>query len=184
MGAVYAGEHTRITRSVAVKMLTGAMTGNEVVAQRFIREAQAASSIGHPNIIEIFDFGEEADGTHYMVMELLEGESLGDRIRRMGRLTPGEAVAFTVQLLEGLQAAHDKGIVHRDLKPDNLFLVPTEGGGAHLKILDFGISKITAEIDGELTRTGAVMGTPFYMSPEQARGAKEIDPEPTFGPQG
>jgi eukaryotic-like serine/threonine-protein kinase len=175
MGAVYAGEHTRITRTVAVKMLTSKMSGNEVVAQRFIQEAQAASSIGHPNIIEIFDFGEEPDGTHYMVMELLEGESLADRIRRRGRLPPGQAVAFAIQLLEGLQAAHEKGIVHRDLKPDNLFLVPTESGGERLKILDFGISKVTAEIDGNLTRTGAVMGTPFYMSPEQARGAKEID---------
>lgn len=176
MGAVYEARHTRITRTVAVKVLTSAVSENEMASQRFLREAQAASAINHPNIVEIFDFGEDDDGSHYMVMELLQGLSLTEYIRHQGQVPPAHAVSLTIQLLTGLQAAHAMGVIHRDLKPDNIFLVKTQDGRKRLKILDFGISKVAEEMsDGTLTRTGTVMGTPVYMSPEQARGAKDID---------
>ncbi|MEO5726767.1 MAG: serine/threonine-protein kinase [Byssovorax sp.] len=174
MGAVYEGENVRIHRKVAIKVLHAAVAAKADVVQRFEREAQAAGRIGSEHIVEVLDLGNLPEGDRFMVMEYLEGESLGERIKRKKRLSPHEVGHLLHQLLEGLAAAHAVGIIHRDLKPDNVFLMNSKGGQKDfVKVLDFGVSKFNA-LDSEMsmTRTGAVMGTPFYMSPEQARGAK------------
>src|SRR5262245_45718600 len=174
MGAVYEGENTRIHRKVAIKVLHAAVAAKADVVQRFEREAQAAGRIGSEHIVEVLDLGNLADGERFMVMEFLDGESLGDRIKKRKRLSPQEAAPVVHQLLEGLAAAHQAGIVHRDLKPDNVYLLTSRGGQKDfVKVLDFGVSKFNVlDSDMSMTKTGAVMGTPFYMSPEQARGAK------------
>jgi serine/threonine-protein kinase len=176
MGAVYEGENTRIHRRVAIKVLHTAVAAKADVVQRFEREAQAAGRIGSEHIVEVLDLGTAPDGERYMVMEFLEGESLGERIRRKQRLPPQEIVPILHEILEGLGAAHGAGIVHRDLKPDNVFLLHSRSGRRDfVKILDFGVSKFAAlESELSMTKSGAVMGTPFYMSPEQARG-QEVD---------
>jgi len=174
MGSVYEAEHTVISRRVAVKLLNPEYAGEGDIAARFVREAQSASSIGHPNIIEIHDVGED-QGQTYIVMELLEGTSLGALLRERGRLSSEHAVAIARQVADGLQAAHDKGIVHRDLKADNVFLIRDERLGERVKILDFGISKVIGPGSTELTQSGAVIGTPHYMAPEQARGDSDVD---------
>ncbi len=174
MGAVYEGENTRIHRRVAIKVLHAGVAAKADVVQRFEREAQAAGRIGSEHIVEVLDLGNLPGGERYMVMEFLEGENLGDRIKVRGRIDPREIAPIAWQLLEGLAAAHDTGIIHRDLKPDNVFLVAGRMGREFVKVLDFGVSKFSA-LDADsmsMTRTGAVMGTPYYMSPEQARGSK------------
>jgi serine/threonine-protein kinase len=174
MGAVYEGENVRIHRKVAIKVLHAAVAAKADVVQRFEREAQAAGRIGSEHIVEVLDLGNLPDGDRFMVMEYLEGESLGERIKRKKRMAPQEVAHLLHQLLEGLAAAHAAGIIHRDLKPDNVFLMNSKGNQKDfVKVLDFGVSKFNA-LDSEMsmTRTGAVMGTPFYMSPEQARGGK------------
>jgi serine/threonine-protein kinase len=180
MGEVYLAEHPGIGRQVAIKVLRAELGHDEQVLARFINEARAANAIRHPNIIEILDSGVTENGISYLVMELLRGESLTARIKRRGRLPPQEAVALANQTASALGAAHAKGIVHRDLKPDNLFVVPDESipGHEHIKVLDFGIAKLQANAAGGSsvkTRTGSLMGTPIYMSPEQCLGTKEID---------
>ena len=178
MGAVYEGENARIHRKVAIKVLHAGVAAKADVVERFEREAQAAGRIGSEHIVEVLDLGSLPQGERYMVMEFLEGESLGDRIKKRRRLEPRELAPIAHQLLEGLAAAHDAGIIHRDLKPDNVYLLTSKGGQRDfVKVLDFGVSKFSAlEADSlSMTKTGAVMGTPYYMSPEQARGAK-IDP--------
>jgi serine/threonine-protein kinase len=187
MGAVYLAEHPGIGRKVAIKVLHKQFTGDEQLLGRLLNEARAANAIRHPNIIEILDSGMREDGVPYLVMELLEGESLGQRIRRVGALPLADAVAFTLQTASALGAAHKKGIVHRDLKPDNLFIVgtsPDESGRItgdpvveKMKVLDFGIAKLQMPQPGDSvkTRTGTLMGTPIYMSPEQCRGTKTVD---------
>ena len=173
MGAVYEGENVRIHRKVAIKVLHAAVAAKADVVQRFEREAQAAGRIGSEHIVEVLDLGNLPEGDRFMVMEYLEGESLGDRIKRKKRLAPHEVGHVVHQLLEGLGAAHAVGIIHRDLKPDNVFLMNSKGGQRDfVKVLDFGVSKFNSlDTEMSMTRTGAVMGTPFYMSPEQARGA-------------
>ncbi len=176
MGAVYEGNNTRIHRRVAIKVLHGNAAGNEEAVTRFEREAQAAGRIGSEHIVEVLDLGDLPGGDRYMVMEFLEGEALNDRISR-GRMNPRVVAQMMVEMLEGLKAAHAAGIVHRDLKPDNVFLLANRGGKKDfVKIVDFGISKFNV-VGGEfsMTRTGAVMGTPYYMAPEQAKGGKEVD---------
>jgi serine/threonine protein kinase len=190
MGAVYLAEHPGIGRRVAVKVLHKQFTGDEQLLGRLLNEARAANAIRHPNIIEILDSGMREDGVPYLVMELLEGESLGQRIRRAGRLSIEDTIAFTLQTASALGAAHKKGIVHRDLKPDNLFIIGTlgmrgdESGritdeivAERMKVLDFGIAKLQMPQPGDSvkTRTGTLMGTPIYMSPEQCRGTKTVD---------
>ena len=174
MGAVYEGENTRIHRKVAIKVLHAAVAAKADVVQRFEREAQAAGRIGSEHIVEVLDLGSLAGGERFMVMEYLDGESLGDRIKKRKRLATIEVAPIIYQLLEGLAAAHQAGIVHRDLKPDNVYLLTSRGGQKDfVKVLDFGVSKFSAlDSDMSMTKTGAVMGTPYYMSPEQARGAK------------
>lgn len=176
MGAVYEAEHTLIERKVAVKVMHAEFSSSEEVVNRFFREAQASSAIGHPNIVEIFDVGQEEDGTAFIVMELLRGRTLSSKLKKDGAMEPRRATAVILQVLSALAASHEKGIIHRDLKPDNVFLAVDNRGRHEVKLLDFGIAKIQFETDGDpgLTKTGTVLGTPNYMSPEAARG-KEID---------
>jgi hypothetical protein len=177
MGAVFEGENIRINRRVAIKVLHGAALSNAETVQRFEREAQAAGRIGSDHILEILDLGVLADGERYMVMEFLAGQTLTQRIVQHGRLTPRQVVPLMRQVLVGLGAAHAAGIIHRDLKPDNLFILKERSGiRDYVKIIDFGISKFNAlGGDMSMTRTGAVMGTPYYMSPEQAKGSGKVD---------
>lgn len=177
MGAVYEGENVLIHRKVAIKVLHSGVASNQEAVTRFEREAQAAGRIGSDHIVEVLDLGTLDGGDRYMVMEFLKGESLSDRIAARGKLSAAEICDVGLQLLEGLQAAHEANIIHRDLKPDNVFLL-SQGKGRQdfVKILDFGISKFSAlGQDFSMTRTGSVMGTPYYMAPEQARGAKNLD---------
>src|SRR6478672_6067670 len=144
MGAVYLAEHPGIGRRVAVKVLHKNYTRDEHLLARFLNEARAANAIRHPNIIEILDSGVLADRTPYLVMELLEGETLSARIKRVGPLPIGEIFDFSYQAASALSAAHAKGIVHRDLKPDNLFVIPDphDDTRERIKVLDFGIAKL------------------------------------------
>ncbi len=178
MGAVYEGENTRIRRRVAIKVLHAAAAANSDAVERFEREAQAAGRIGSDHIMEVIDLGMLDGGDRFMVMEYLDGETLGARIKRIGRLTPQQTVKLIRQALVGLSAAHAAGIVHRDLKPDNIFICREKAGVPDfVKIIDFGVSKFhSGGPEGmSMTRTGAVMGTPYYMSPEQAKGSRDID---------
>jgi tRNA A-37 threonylcarbamoyl transferase component Bud32 len=173
MGVVYRAEHVLLGRPAAVKVLLPEHSRNQEIVNRFFNEARAATAIRHPSIVEIYDFGYHADGSAYIVMELLEGEGLSRRLAREGRLELPRAVAIARQISGALSAAHARRIVHRDLKPDNVFLVadPEVPGGERIKLLDFGIAKLSAEsATGMRTRTGSVMGTPTYMAPEQCRG--------------
>ncbi|MGC4088552.1 MAG: serine/threonine-protein kinase [Polyangiaceae bacterium] len=181
MGAVFEGEAIRIHRRVAIKVLFPHAGSEEELAKRFQLEAQAAGRIGSSHIVEVIDFGVLPSGSHFMVMELLDGESLRSRIQGRGRLRPDEIFPIALQLLDGLAAAHNAGIHHRDLKPDNVFLVRSPQGD-FVKLLDFGISKFGSNTRGpgspaemSLTRTGTLLGTPYYMSPEQASGGKATD---------
>ncbi|WP_437315938.1 serine/threonine-protein kinase [Sorangium sp. So ce385] len=171
MGTVYEAVNTAIGKRVAMKFVDAELAQNKDAVARFHREAQAASAVESAHIVEIFDAG-FADDVPFLVMELLRGEDLGHRIRRCGRLELGESLHVTAQILRGLHRAHEAGIVHRDLKPDNIFLVDRDDDPNFAKILDFGISKVR-RTDGApahtLTRQGTVLGTPFYMSPEQAQ---------------
>jgi serine/threonine-protein kinase len=178
MGAVFEGENLRIRRKVAIKMLHGSVSTQAEVITRFEREAQAAALVGSDHICEVLDLGELPDHTRYMVMEYLEGDTLSGLIKKSGRLTPPQSVPILLQVLEALGAAHQAGIIHRDLKPDNIFILPLKNGVKNfVKILDFGVSKFS-QMGGEamnVTRAGAVVGTPYYMSPEQARGTSAVD---------
>lgn len=177
MGVVFEGEHQKIGRKGAIKVLKLEYCQSDEVVERFYQEARAVNSIRHENIVDIYDFGRDADGRVFFVMEFLEGESLSDRIKR-GAIPWAEAFPILEQTLRALKAAHDKGFVHRDLKPDNIWLQKVDGGGAaSVKLLDFGIAKLVGTDDAKekLTRTGSIMGTPHYMSPEQINGSKDID---------
>jgi serine/threonine-protein kinase len=178
MGAVYEGENVRIKRRVAIKVLHAATATNAEAVQRFEREAQAAGRIGSDHILEVLDLGTLPNNDRFMVMEFLDGEPLSARIQRRVRLNPRELVPLMRQVLAGLSAAHSAGIIHRDLKPDNIFILKEKAGQAdYVKIIDFGISKFQ-HMSGDvmnMTRTGTVMGTPYYMSPEQANGSREAD---------
>jgi eukaryotic-like serine/threonine-protein kinase len=179
MGAVYEGENTRIHRRVAIKVLHAGVAETAEAVQRFEREAQAAGRFGSEHIVEVLDLGNLASGDRYMVMEFMDGDSLSARIQNKGRIVPVDLYPIAHQLLAALHAAHTAGIIHRDLKPDNVYLLRSRSGVADfVKLLDFGISKFN-QLSGDsgfsMTRTGAVMGTPYYMAPEQAKGAKDMD---------
>jgi hypothetical protein len=180
MGIVYLAEHPAIGRKAAVKVLHARLAAEPNTVSRFFHEARASNAIRHPNIVEAYDYGTLPDGTTYIVMEYLEGENLASRLNNVGRLPVRMALDFANQAAGALAAAHDKGIVHRDLKPDNLFVTPDPRSPASelIKILDFGIAKLAASVDGAFshkTHTGALLGTPLYMSPEQCLGVKELD---------
>ena len=177
MGAVWIAENIAIRGAeVAVKVLHANFARDPDAVRRFRAEAEATVCIGHPNIVRVFDYGQSDDGAPYMVMERLHGESLAERLEREGSLGVTEAIGVVSVVLEALDAAHQKEILHRDLKPENIFLAK-EGDVIRPKILDFGVSKFLGD-DAErvrMTRTGALIGTPAYMSPEQARGETTID---------
>jgi serine/threonine protein kinase len=179
MGAVYLAEHPGIGRKAAVKVLHPHLTRDSEMAVRFFNEARAANAIRHPGIVEVFDFGTLPSGVSYIIMEFLSGDSLAKRLRA-GRMAMETAVRIAAQAADVLGAAHAVGIVHRDLKPDNLYLAPDprNPGREMVKVLDFGIAKLgggPTDAGSVKTRTGAVMGTPIYMSPEQCRGTREVD---------
>jgi eukaryotic-like serine/threonine-protein kinase len=179
MGIVYEAEHVVIEKRVALKVLRDDFSKNEDVVERFRQEAKSASRIGHEHIVDISDFGETPGGQSYFVMEYLEGEDLASLLEREGTVAPDRAVTIALQCCQALGAAHRKGIVHRDMKPENVFLVRREDGQDFVKLVDFGIAKMsdieTAGAPGrKLTKTGMIFGTPEYMSPEQAAG-RELD---------
>lgn len=182
MGVVYAAEHLDLRRSVALKVVRADPDGDSDEQQlraRLLREARAASAVRHPHVVTVHDVLELDDGSPVMVMDLLDGESLRQRLDR-GRLGVAEAVTLADQLLSALEAAHEVGVIHRDLKPDNVFLARTDDGDIDARILDFGIAKLTA-VDGPaaqtagLTMTGMLVGTPHYMAPEQAFADPSLD---------
>jgi hypothetical protein len=177
MGTVYLAEHRELGRQAAIKVLRRELSPDATVVKRFLEEARAASRVSHPGIVHIYDLGTTPDGLPFIVMEHLTGESLSARLARLGTLPVDQAVDVAVQTASALEAVHAKGIVHRDLKPDNLFLTadPLLRHGFRVKVLDFGIAKLRRELTGDTmnTRSGAVLGTPVYMSPEQCRGDVE-----------
>jgi serine/threonine-protein kinase len=170
MGRVYLAEHVKMTRQCAIKVMNPSLVTDTESLQRFAREASNAARILHPNVAAVFDYG-EADKIVYLVMEYVDGESLSTIIARDGALDPRRAIDIARQVADGLSAAHELGIVHRDLKPDNVILTHTRGGKEIAKVVDFGIAKAIAEAPQDaLTRSGLVIGTPEYMSPEQLLG--------------
>jgi serine/threonine-protein kinase len=170
MGKVYLAEHVKMNRQCAVKVMNSALLNDSDSAQRFAREASNAARIIHPNVAAVFDYG-EADGVVYLVMEYVEGEPLTRLLERETMLPAARAVDIAHQVAEALVAAHELGIIHRDLKPDNIIVAPNKNGRDIAKVVDFGIAKAIEEAPGEsLTRTGLVIGTPEYMSPEQLLG--------------
>lgn len=169
MGVVYRALHVSLNKTLALKVLRGEMAKDKEVVQRFIQEAQAATSIGHENIIDISDFGRLPDGTVYFVMEYLDGRPLKALVERGGAIPMSDAVSILRQIGSALGAAHLRGIVHRDLKPDNIHVITRGEQSTYVKVLDFGIAKVGGA-SNKLTRTGMVFGTPHYMSPEQAAG--------------
>jgi serine/threonine-protein kinase len=175
MGAIYQATHLRVPRQFAVKLLNPQIVGEREVFERFQREAEIASALGHDNIVQVFDFNYSDDGVPYMVLELLLGEDLSQRIARRTRLGLREICSVVEQTCSALEAAHAQGIVHRDLKPQNIYLCKHGHKDDVVKVLDFGISKIL-HAPGAKTQTGAIFGTPHYMAPEQAEGRQsEID---------
>lgn len=170
MGEVYAADHLRISRRVALKLLRSEVLTNDEAVKRFEQEAMTASSIGHDNIIRIEDSGKLEDGRIYLAMELLDGQPFNDMIDQ-GLVAPERLLHILIQTGHGLAAAHGKGIIHRDMKPENIYITNKSDGTDLPKLLDFGIAKVSqAEGENHLTRTGTIFGTPFYMAPEQALG--------------
>ncbi len=173
MGVVYLGEHTVIDRKVAIKLLRSEFSGNESLVRRFFNEARAASTSKHPGIVEIEDVGFD-EGQAFITMEYIDGVTLSKYVRRRGRLSQTEAISFARQIASALEVAHEQAIVHRDLKPSNVMVVTDANGKTTTKVFDFGIAKLFDE-NSSHTRTGVVIGTPLYMSPEQCKGAGEVD---------
>jgi eukaryotic-like serine/threonine-protein kinase len=176
MGAVYEARHEVLGSAVALKFLHAELSRRPGLASRFLQEAKVSASIQSPHVTRVTDVDQTPDGSPYLVMELLSGESLQQLLDRRHKLAKDQAIDFALQILSGLEAAHALGVVHRDLKPDNVFITPSTGGPV-LKLLDFGIAKLrqTSEYQRGLTRPGAIMGTPEYMAPEQLYAADKVD---------
>jgi serine/threonine protein kinase len=177
MASVYCARHVDGGRPVAIKVIAPHLVTDPRASGRFEAEARAVMRIDHPNVIRVFQTGRLSDGTLYQVMELLEGQDLGEVIARAGTLTPHQVLPYLRQICAGLQAAHDRGVVHRDLKPQNIFVL--DGEPTRLKLLDFGIAKLLAPGDTHnFTATGVTLGTPRFIAPEQACGDKDrISPQ-------
>jgi serine/threonine-protein kinase len=175
MGAVYAATHLRLDKRVAVKVMKRELAASPDAIARFHREARVTSALGHPHIVQVLDFSATPSGELFLAMEFLEGEDLDHRLRRVSHLSAETTVRIVKQVASALAATHAKSIVHRDLKPGNIYLLEVAGETDFVKVLDFGISKVRTA-STKLTQTTTVMGTPNYMSPEQARGkSEEID---------
>ena len=171
MGQVYQATQLSMSRQVAFKVLAPQLAGNEAFRSRFMREARNAGRLQHPNLIAVHDVG-EADGMLFFSMEMVEGESVGDLLKREGRLTDTRALGIVRQALDALAYAHARGLVHRDIKPDNLML--TSAG--RVKVADLGLSRAEEnQMDSGTTQSGTMMGTPYYMPPEQGRDARSAD---------
>jgi serine/threonine-protein kinase len=180
MGSVYLAEHPLIGKKVALKVLHEEYSANQDVVARFFNEAKAVNDIGHPNIVDIIDYGvvatQTGPGFVYFIMEFLAGESLSSLIQRESPIPPERAFHIAMQVADALASSHQKGVIHRDLKPDNIYLIQRGREKDFVKVLDFGIAKLTGDAPGSRrTRTGIVMGTPAYMSPEQCEGKGNID---------
>src|SRR5262245_29908072 len=177
MGEIYRARRMHIGDTVAVKVLRADVVEDDKSRQRFYREARAAAMLHHPNAVVIHDFGEDADGTAYIVMELLVGRSLRQVLMQEGTISAVRAYGIIRQASAALDAGHRNGIVHRDIKPDNIILLDSNDAADHIKILDFGIAKVldnktldTHSLEQRLTNVGSVIGTPHYMAPEQCQG--------------
>jgi len=177
VGTVYEAVHAVIGQKFAIKILKPEFAGNPTLALRLVQEAKSASAVDHPSIIKVFDAGRTKDGLTFLVMELLQGDELATHIRVRAPFEVDEAVDITGDVLEALVAAHRRGIIHRDLKPENVFLTVGPRGQRWTKLLDFGIAKVVDHKLGapRLTHAGTVVGTPYYMAPEHARGARDLD---------
>jgi serine/threonine protein kinase len=177
MGIVYLAEHPVIGRKVAMKAIHPELLRNPEVVSRFVTEAKSVNQIGNEHIVDIHDFGNTPDGEFYFVMEFLQGDALVDRLKRSAPLDVGRALAIAAQVADALGASHQHGIIHRDLKPENIFLITKGHATDFVKVLDFGLAKLTQGDDkvSHKTRTGSVMGTPYYMAPEQCEGKANID---------
>lgn len=178
MGAVYRGEHGVLGSDAAIKVLLPEYSHKQQLVRRFLNEARAVAQAQHPGIVDIFDFGTSEDGVLYLVMDLLEGETLAERLRRDGKLDEALALAIAAQMAAALAAAHAAGIVHRDLKPSNVFLVPAADrpSGLRVVLVDFGVAKLVGDKgdDAMRTRTGVIVGTPLFMAPEQCKGGGAV----------
>jgi hypothetical protein len=179
MGKVYVAQHPTLARKSAIKVLHAEQARDPTALSRFFTEAKAADAIRHPNIVEIYDYGTLPDGAPYIAMEYLDGETLAERLAREP-LTLAETLDVIIQSASALGAAHAKEVLHRDLKPDNVFLIadPARPGHVKVKIVDFGIAKLQVDLTevSHRTRTGALIGTPLYMSPEQCLGVRDVGP--------
>jgi eukaryotic-like serine/threonine-protein kinase len=174
MGVVWVAHSLVLGVDVALKLIR-ASAASSALSSRMAREAHAAARLGHPALVRVFDFGWTRHADPYLVMELVQGETLAAQVKRESRIPAIRAVQTLLPIVDGLRVAHDKGIVHRDIKPDNVFLAADALGRRQPKLLDFGIAKVDKQIDGRLTQVGAVLGSPDYMSPEQALGLDDID---------
>ena len=174
MGVVFVGLHLLTERPVAIKVLLPIHEGNPVLFKRFLREARTASALRHPNVVDVLDLGQTEDGSGFMILELLEGEPLSARLEREKTLAPHIALSLLLPIMDALSAAHAMGVIHRDLKPDNIFLSIDGKGRLVPKLLDFGVAKACMD-ESFSTQSGAIIGTPQYMSPEQA---STVDPLP------
>jgi serine/threonine-protein kinase len=178
MSIVYLAEHTLLGKKVAIKLLHDEYSRDPRVVARFIDEARAAALVRHPGIVDIHDFGRHADGRAFLVMERLDGQSLAHRLHRDGPMPERLLVEVLRQTTRALEATHAAGIIHRDLKPANLFLVNdrTQPWGVLVKVLDFGVCRLSEDPKVRLTLQGAIVGTPTYMAPEQCKNARDVDP--------
>ncbi|MAQ17689.1 MAG: serine/threonine protein kinase [Sandaracinus sp.] len=174
MGRVYEGRHPETKQRVAVKVLHDDIAKDEVAVERFKREYETAEEMQHPHIVDVIEFGETGDRSYFLTMEYLQGEELGELLRREGAQKPERALRILCQLCAGLDYAHSFGVIHRDLKPDNVFLTETPEGDV-VKVLDFGSVKLQMETGPKLTAFGTTLGSPYYMSPEQAMGKLDVD---------
>jgi serine/threonine protein kinase len=178
MGSVWVAENLALKANVALKLIR-ADVAESSANERFLSEARLAARLQHAAIVRVFDFGKTEQDEPYIVMELLEGETLGQRLTRLGSIDPMDLCQTLLPIIDALHSAHGHGVIHRDLKPDNVFIAKADGGGVQPKLLDFGIAKLRGEsafLTTKLTQAGTLIGSPDYMSPEQARGETDLDP--------
>jgi serine/threonine protein kinase len=178
MGVVYLAEHPVIGKKVAMKAIHPELSRNPEVVSRFMIEAKSVNQIGHEHIVDISDFGRTPEGEFYFVMEYLQGQAMADRLKQVQKVPPAQALNIAAQVADALFASHQHGIIHRDLKPENIYLIAKGANKDFVKVLDFGLAKLTSAGEEKVshkTRTGSVMGTPFYMAPEQCEGKASID---------